>query len=251
MSPAQAPVAPPRDAPTRDVPTRDVSVPSASDAGATAPARPATRPRPRAMIPGIGEPLPAGETLLWTGGPVSGEIARRVCHTRGVVWYFAALAALVLAGGATGGGIRTSAVAVLTLGAMALAVLGFSRVYAALVARTTVYAITDRRLVLRIGVAIPAVLNVPLEQIESVDLRAVRAGAGDVTVSLTGGARVAYLLLWPHARPWRYARPEPALRGIAEAADTGVVLADAVRARLAALAPAPADTIPAPRAEVA
>jgi len=57
MSPAQAPVAPPRDAPTRDVPTRDVSVPSASDAGATAPARPAARPRPRAMIPGIGEPV--------------------------------------------------------------------------------------------------------------------------------------------------------------------------------------------------
>ena len=240
MSPVQAP-----EAPTRELPIReglDASVPTASG-------RAAAKPRPRAMIPGIGEPLPPGEQLLWTGGPTTREIARRVCHTRGVVWYFAALAAIVLVGGATGGGVATSAAGVLTLAVMAGAVLGFSRVYAALVARTTVYAITDRRLVLRIGVAIPAVLNVPLEQIDAVDLRAVRAGAGDVTVSLSGGARIAYLLLWPHARPWRYARPEPALRGIADASAVGGVLADAVRALLAALAPA--DPIPAPRAEVA
>jgi hypothetical protein len=233
MSPVEAPLAPAAPA----APAREVAP------------RAATRPRARAMIPGIGEPLPAGETLLWTGAPVTGEIARRVCHTRGVVWYFAALAGLVVFGGATGGGIGTSATALLTLAAMALAVLGFSRVYAALVARTTVYAITDRRLVLRIGVAIPAVLNVPLEQIDAVDLRAVRAGAGDVTVALSGGARVAYLLLWPHARPWRYAHPEPALRGIADAAAVGVVLADAVRARLDALAPA--EPVAAPREEVA
>ena len=244
MSPVEAPVAPTREAPTRGEPAT-----SAQGVGAPAPARPAARARSRAMIPGIGEALPAGESLLWTGGPVSGEIARRVCHTRGVVWYFGGLAAVVMIGGATGGGIATSAAGVLTLAVMALAVLGFSRVYAALVARTTVYAVTDRRLVLRIGVAIPAVLNVPLEQIDAVDLRAVRAGAGDVTVSLAGGARVAYLLLWPHARPWRYARPEPALRGIADASAVGVVLADAVRARLAVLASG--DSEAAPRVEVA
>ena len=240
MSPVQAPEAPTRELPIREA--LDASVASAST-------RAVAKPRPRASIPGIGEPLPAGEQLLWTGGPVSGEIARRVCHTRGVVWYFAALAAVVLVGGATGGGIATSVAGVLTLAVMALAVVGFSRVYAALVARTTVYAITDRRLVLRIGVAIPAVLNVPLEQIDAVDLRGVRAGAGDVTVSLAGGARIAYLLLWPHARPWRYAHPEPALRGIADASAVGVVLADAVRARLAALAPS--EPVVEARAEVA
>jgi hypothetical protein len=151
----------------------------------------------------------------------------------------------VVAGGISGGGIATSSAGVLTLAVMAAAVLAFARVYAALVARTTVYAITDRRLVLRLGVAIPAVLNVPLEQIDAVDLRAVRGGAGDVTVTLGGGARVAYLLLWPHARPWHYARPEPALRGVADAALVGGVLAEAVRARMAALAEPAIPVIPA------
>jgi hypothetical protein len=109
--------------------------------------------------------------------------------------------------------MRDAAGGAVLLLVMGAAVLAFAHVYAALVARSTVYAITERRLVLRIGVAIPAVLNIPFDRVESVDLRAARDGTGDVTVTLTGNARVAYLLLWPHARPWRYAQPQPALRG--------------------------------------
>lgn len=191
--------------------------------------------RPRAVIPGIGEALPEGESLLWTGSPVRHEVARRVCHARGVLWYFGGLGALVLAGGVSDGSVRPSLAGAAILLAMGATVFGFAHVYAALVARTTVYALTERRLVLRIGVAIPAVLNVPLEQIESVDLRGLRRGAGDITVTLGGSVRLAYLLLWPHARPWRYSRPEPALRGIADAGVVGGLLADAVRARLAQL----------------
>ncbi|MDF1501861.1 photosynthetic complex putative assembly protein PuhB [Roseisolibacter sp. H3M3-2] len=183
---------------------------------------PAAARRPRAVIPGIGEPLPAGESLLWTGGPDRAAIARRVCHTRGVVAYFGLLLALAAAGGTTAAG------AALLVG-MAVTVLAFAHVYAALVARTTVYAVTDRRLVLRIGVAIPAVLNVPLDRVESVDLRLARDGTGDVTITLGDDARVAYLLLWPHARPWRYAHPQPALRWRPDAAARRAAVAEAVR----------------------
>ena len=187
-------------------------------------------PRARALIPGIGEPLPAGETLLWTGGPTRAAVARRVCHTRGIALYFGGLAGLVLLGGLLDGDVRTSAAGAAMLALMGAVVLAFAHVYASLVARTTVYAVTERRLVLRIGVAIPAVLNVPLDRIDAVDLRAAPDGSGDVTVTLAGNARVAYLLLWPHARPWRYAQPQPALRGIPDAAAVGAALAGAVRA---------------------
>ena len=191
---------------------------------------PLAPPVPRALIPGIGEPLPAGESLLWTGGPARAAVARRVCHTRGIALYFGALASFVLLGGLLDGDVRPSAAGAAMLALMGAVVLAFAHVYATLVARTTVYAITERRLVLRIGVAIPAVLNVPLDRIDAVDLRAGSDGTGDVTVTLAGEARVAYLLLWPHARPWRYARPQPALRGIPDAAAVGAALADAVRA---------------------
>jgi hypothetical protein len=205
-------------------------------AAVAAPAAPAvTAPRGRAMIPGIGEPLPAGETVLWTGGPERAAVARRVCHTRGVAAYFGALLLFLALGGRTpGGAMRDAAAGAALLAVMGGAVLAFAHVYAALVARSTVYAITERRLVLRIGVAIPAILNIPFDRVESVDLRPARDGTGDVTVTLTGKARVAYLLLWPHARPWRYAQPQPALRGLRDAGEVGALLANAVRASVAA-----------------
>jgi hypothetical protein len=43
--------------------------------------------------------------------------------------------------------------------------------------------------------------------------------------------RVAYPMLWPHARPWRFNRTEPMLRGLAEASATAQLLSRAVTAQ--------------------
>jgi hypothetical protein len=203
----------------------------ASDGGVEAVASAAAAPR--LYVPGIGEPLPAGERLLWSGQPERGAVARHVCQVRKILAYFGLLVAFVLAG-AVGSTTRETVTSLALLGGMAATVLAFALVYASLVARTSVYAITDRRVVLRIGVAIPAVLNIPFDRIASVDLRAGQRGTGDVVMALTGGARLAYLLLWPHARPWRLAQPQPAFRGIPDAAHVGTLLAEAVAAHLAA-----------------
>jgi hypothetical protein len=96
------------------------------------------------------------------------------------------------------------------------------------VARTTVYAITDRRVVMKVGIALPTTINIPLATIASAAMRPGRDGGGDISVALTGDVRVAYLLLWPHARPWRLAKPEPTLRGIDDVASVGRLLKDAL-----------------------
>jgi len=206
------------------------------------PARPAEAPGTvrvdeagRTWIAGIGEPLPADEQLLWAGTPRRAAIARRVCKLRLFAGYFAALTGVVFWVQAGSLGTRVAAVNALAVVAMGLTVLGFGWVFATLVARSTVYAITDRRVVLRIGVAIPAVLNVPLDQIAAVDLRRDAGGTGDVVLTLAGTDRIAYLLLWPHARPWRYARPQPALRCLPDAEGVGLALARAVQAAEPAL----------------
>jgi hypothetical protein len=178
-------------------------------------------------VPGIGEPLPPGERLLWAGAPDRAALARRVGHVRGLAVYFAALAVL---GGVVASDAAGALRAVATLVGLGATALLFARVFATLVARTSTYAITDRRVVMRVGVAIPAVLNVPLDRIASVDLRTERDGTGDLSVALDGDDRIAYVLLWPHARPWQVKRPQPALRGIADAATVGRILADAVLA---------------------
>jgi hypothetical protein len=51
-----------------------------------------------------------------------------------------------------------------------------------------------------------------------------------VVLTLAGSDRIAYLLLWPHARPWRYAQPQPALRCVPDAEAVGLALARAVQA---------------------
>ena len=102
----------------------------------------------------------------------------------------------------------------LAAGALALAILAG---LAWLSARTTLYVVTTRRLVMKVGIALPIFYNVPFTQIGAATLRLHADGTGDLPVSLTDGQRIAYLTLWPSARPFRFTRPEPALRCIGDA----------------------------------
>jgi ketosteroid isomerase-like protein len=60
-----------------------------------------------------------------------------------------------------------------------------------------------------------------------------RDGSGDLPLSLNGSDRMAYLNLWPHARPWRLKDTVPMLLGIPDAARVGALLGDALREHLA------------------
>ena len=96
--------------------------------------------------------------------------------------------------------------------------LGLVTLIAWLSARGTVYTLTDRRVVMRIGIVLTVTYNLPLKRIAAADLSTVPGGHGDIALALTKGDRIAWLQLWPHARPWRLAQPEPALRAVPDAA---------------------------------
>ena len=99
-------------------------------------------------------------------------------------------------------------------------------------ARTTVYTITNRRVVLRIGVALTMAINIPFRQIAAANLKTRSDGSGDITLQLLDGNRIAYLHLWPHARAWRLKQPEPMLRAIAHVQPVARILGDALAASL-------------------
>ena len=66
---------------------------------------------------------------------------------------------------------------------------------------------------MRIGIALPMTLNLPFaHRSRRPGCRLHADGSGDIAAALAGGDRIAYLHLWPHARPWQLARPEPMLR---------------------------------------
>lgn len=176
------------------------------------------------------EPLPPGETILWRGKPRAWPVAVRVFHVRPVAAYFVAMLVWrgVVAWNETASALATL-VSLLWVLPLALAVLGILGLFAWLVKRTTTYTITSRRLVIQYGVAFPMTLNLPFKRIGSAAVKTYGDGTGDIPVSLVGKDKVAYLVLWPHARPWRVKRPEPMLRGIVDPMTVAGILSDALK----------------------
>ena len=82
-------------------------------------------------------------------------------------------------------------------------------------------------------VALPVTHNLPFAQLDSAALRAFTDGSGDLPLQLRPGLRIAYLQLWPHARPWRLTRTEPMLRSVPEADAVAAILARALEAHAA------------------
>jgi hypothetical protein len=183
-------------------------------------------------IRGLPEALPPGERILWQGSPEWPALAVRALHIRKVAAYFGLLAAASVAAsvGIDGTALPAALGSAAGLALPALAALGLLGIYAFLAARATVYTITDRRVVMRFGVALSLTVNIPFRIVGSAGLKLDRDGTGDIPLSLTGSGKIAYLALWPHARPWRVTRPEPMLRAVPDAARVGRILAGALAA---------------------
>jgi hypothetical protein len=181
-------------------------------------------------IPGLPAELPVGETLLWQGSPGWAVTARRVFHVRGVGYYFLALLVWrAVSGWYAGQPAAQIGVSMLWLAGLGLAIVGFLILVAYMIARGTIYTVTTRRVVMRFGVVFPLSLNIPYRIIESAGFAEYLDGTGDIPLRLRGDGRIAYPHLWPHARPWAINRPEPMLRGIAEARAAARILANALR----------------------
>jgi hypothetical protein len=167
---------------------------------------------------GLPEPLPKGESILWQGAPDFGDLAVRVFHMRKVAVYFVVLVAIrsffLSSSGASAVTIMAGMLIVAGLGLLALTALG---ILAWLTASTTAYTLTDQRVVMRIGIVLTLTFNLPLKRIETAGLLLTGKGFGDIPLALSGGDRIGWLNLWPHARPWRIAKPEPMLRCIPDA----------------------------------
>lgn len=182
-------------------------------------------------IRGIPAALPAGETLLWQGAPRWGALAVRGYHIRKVALYFAALGlcriGFGLGNGQTWPAMLVSCAFLLALGGVAIGVLSL---LAYLNARSTVYSITNRRVLLRHGIAVPLTMNVPFALIESADLKTLGDGVGEISLRLLRGQRIGYLINWPHVRPGHITRPEPSFRALADATRAADILGTALAA---------------------
>jgi hypothetical protein len=181
-------------------------------------------------VRGLPGDLPPGEILLWQGAPDPLRLACAAFHVRAVAAYFGLMLAWRTVAGVTSGESLLKAVglalSVTPLALLALGVLGF---FGWLNSRTTVYTITNRRVVMRFGAALTKAINIPFGIIEGASLKAYADGSGDVALQLKAPNKIAFLQLWPHVRPWRLAAPEPTFRALADARGVVDLLAEAMK----------------------
>lgn len=180
---------------------------------------------PQAFGDRMGTPAPR-ETVLWKGRPALGLLARSAFHTRTAGIYMAGLSVTALLLGNTN--------AALVAAGLGVALIALLYLLAWASARSTLYILTDERLIMRIGVAIETRVNIPLKQIKAASFRARGGDHGDIAFDLNGERLLSTLLLWPHVRPWHYAMPQPMLRAVPEAARLAQMIADA-RAQFGAI----------------
>ena len=197
---------------------------------------------------GLPEALPGGEHVLWQGAPDWRMLARECFHVRKLSVYFAVLIAwrvgsVILSGGSAREIVVSGTVCI----GLAAAALGLATLMAWMSARTSLYTITDRRVVMRVGIVLTVTFNLPFGKIVNADLRPLSGGHGDIALTLDPETRIAYPHLWPHARPWQVARPQPDLRCVADAAAVANTLTTAwriARGEVTAMPTAPQTTRP-------
>ena len=177
---------------------------------------------------GLPEPLPATERIVWQGSPEWKTLAVRAFHVRTLAIYFAVLLAVSATVAVVDGeGLRASAFALGTFASLAVVAVGTLAVLAWLAARTAVYTVTDKRVVMRIGIVLSVTYNLPFAQIGGAALGATTGDRADIALTLEGPDRIAYLNLWPHARPWHVRTTQPMLRCVPDGRRVAALLAGA------------------------
>jgi hypothetical protein len=172
--------------------------------------------------------LPGNERVLWTGRPAWRPLARHLFKIRTLGAYFAVLAVWAFAVILLNGVPPRDALLATLIPFVPLTLLALALVLAAarLVASTTRYFVTERRVILLIGVAITKTVNIPLAKIANVAIRERPDGTADIALTLEAGARVGFLTLFPHVRAGSLfaPRPQPMLRGCPDGREAAEVL---------------------------
>ena len=183
-------------------------------------------------VPGLPETPPQGEEILWQGRPDWWALTKESMSFWWVAAYFAALMLwrfgavvdLMPMGQAIGAALPFALLGVVVCGLLAL--------FAYIQARLTVYTVTTSRVAMRIGAALTVTLNIPYKQVANASLDLRRSGTGTIALETMGDTRLSYLVCWPHVRPWKIRRTEPALRCIPDAERVAGMIAEAAQSRI-------------------
>lgn len=179
--------------------------------------------------PGLPQSLPEDERIVWQGVPNWRTLALRTFHVRKVAAYFGVLLAYkIFVALRTGVPMTEVAMSVSFLLVLAIVAVGMLTLFAWMMARTTLYTITTRRVVMRVGVTISMSVNLPFAGLKDGQLKAFDNGDGDITLTLMPEQKVSYVVLWPHCQILSPFDTHPTLRAVPNAAHVAQRFARAI-----------------------
>ena len=183
-------------------------------------------------IRGLPERPPEGEVILWQGQPNWLRLSVDSLNVWWVLGYFIFLFVWRLVSVSDMMPIYQAVLVSLPFLALGLIVTLLLMLVGFIQANATVYTITNKRVVMRIGAALTVTLNLPFTEIENAAIASSSKNFGSIAIDTKQDAKFSFLVLWPHARAWHFKKPQPSLRCIPNAAEVAEILSNAAKARL-------------------
>ena len=166
---------------------------------------------------GFPESLPASEKVLWQGSPCAWLIARRIFFLPHLFFYFLTLSCLALILNSEVLTLKDLFIKFLSYMSLGMVAIFLLLAISYFISSTTVYSVTDKRVVMRIGIVLNLSLNIPFSKIETAAYKEYPDKSGDISLNLVPDNKIAYLHLWPHCRPWFFSSPRPRLSCLKDA----------------------------------
>jgi hypothetical protein len=167
---------------------------------------------------GLPEDLPRNEFIVWQGRPNWRQLAIEAFHVRKIAIYFALMVVWqwisLLESNTAGMDMLKQLGTSIGLALLALAVLSWSAYWSA---QATMYTLTNKRIIMRIGIVLSLTFNLPLKKITACDLQLLSKQTGNIALGIATDSPIGWLNLWPHVRAWRVASPQPTLRCVPQA----------------------------------
>ena len=183
-------------------------------------------------IEGLPELLPKGEVILWQGRPNWLRLTIESLNLWWVIGYFGLLAAWrflsVIDYMPFGTAISASIPFLFVAAFVGLLLCGVGYIQA----KETLYTITNRRVVMRIGAALTLTLNLPFTKIDNAAVAKKRGGFGNIAFETSGDTKFSYFVLWPHARSWYFGKPQPTLKCIPDIEKVSSILGEAAKSSI-------------------
>ena len=178
------------------------------------------------LSPEIRGLIPQGEKIVWADRPDWMSLAYRSFGLKYLIGYFAICALYVAAN--IDGAFEAKIFLLRYLpfvisGCIAGIILTLIAYFEAIY---TDYVLTERRVIIKSGVALVFVLNAPFKKIESIDRQSLSKGRGNIAFSVLSARRLPYFSCWPSVKPWSLRSPIPSFRSIREVAKVELLLVE-------------------------